>query len=218
MDSKLKVYYIIVFVILICFTSFIFFRLNKDTNENPINDVVYSSELKSGDLLFVSYQNLLGKFMKVWSNSKWTHVGIVYRDSEDRIFVMETSNYDSPYTGVILIPISEWYKYNRNQLIGVKQINKINSKTLMNSFRNLHSKKLDTFGISWMRLATKSPFENLKERENITCFELVVYLLQETDVIKKELSPSSYFPIDLIKENIPLNKEYSFEKFKRFKI
>lgn len=214
-----KTYYIIIFVIFTTFIIFIVFRLSKEDIEPiPKTIPVFTSELNSGDLVFVSYRNSLGKFMKVWSGSKWTHVGIAYRDSEGNLYMMETSNYDAPYRGVILIPFSEWYKYNRNQEISVKKVNGIDSTELLESFSRLHSKKLDTFGLSWFRLISKKPFENLQDKENITCFELAAYLLQECNVIKKDLSPSSYFPIDLIKENFTINKGYSFDSLKRFRI
>jgi hypothetical protein len=214
-----KTYYFIVFIIFTSFIIFIVFRLSKDDIEpNSKSNTVFTSELNSGDLVFVSYRNSLGKFMKVWSGSKWTHVGIAYRDSDNKLYIMETSNYDEPYRGVILMPISEWNQYNRNQEISVKKINEINSEDLLKNFTKIYDKNLDTFGLSWFRLISKRPFENLQDKENITCFELVAYLLQECNVIKKDLSPSSFFPIDMIKENFTINKEYNFDKLKRLKL
>ena len=203
---------IIVVVLLIVRVS----TASKETVEKSIS----SAELGTGDILFVSYKNTLGTFMKAWSASKWTHIAMVYKGDDNELYVMETANYPD-VKGVLFLPIAEWYRYNRNCEIAVKKLHRpayFDGNKVLTHFEKLVDKKLDTFGTSWLRLLTKKEYSSLSDKQNITCYELVIHLLQEINVVKKEYSPSSYFPVDIIRNKVPMYKHFNFSELYKFKI
>ncbi len=189
---------------------------SKETVEKSIS----SSVLGTGDLLFVNYKNTLGTFMKAWSLSKWTHVAIIYKAPDEELYVMETANYPD-IKGVLFLPIAEWYRYNKHCEIAVKKLHKpkhFDDTKILQAFEKLVDKKLDTFGTSWFRLLTSKNYASLDDRENITCYELVIHLLQEINVVKKEKSPSSYFPKNIVDNSLPLHKHFNFSELYNFKM
>lgn len=212
-------YYILLFI-LIVLVVLIIVRVSTASNEDEITKSMSSTELQTGDLLFVSYKNTLGTFMKAWSASKWTHIAMVYKGEDNELYVMETANYPD-VKGVLFLPIGEWYKYNRNCDIAVKKLYRptyFDGNKALTHFEKLVDKKLDTFGTSWFRLLTKKKYEGLSDKQNITCYELVIHLLQEMSIVKKEYSPSSYFPVDIIRNRVPLHKHFNFSELYNFKI
>lgn len=168
-------------------------------------------DLETGDLIMVKYDNALGYLMRAWSGSGWTHVGMIYKDKNDDIFVMETANYYNE-KGVLLIPLQKWKRYNRNCQIGVMKLNhpeNFESENLYKKFLELRHKKLDTFSTEWIRLLKRKPYTG-KLQNNITCYELIIHLLQECEVIDKIESPDSYFPVDFIEKSIPYREGFSY--------
>ncbi len=206
-------------ILLIIATVLVIVRVNVASNET-VEKSISSSNLSTGDLLFVNYKNTLGTFMKAWSLSKWTHVAIVYKGPDEELYVMETANYPD-IKGVLFLPIAEWYRYNKYCDIGVKKLHKPNhfdDTKVLHSFEKLVDKKLDTFGTSWLRLLKTKEYTSLDDKKNITCYELVIHLLQEINVVKKEKSPSSYFPKNIVDNSLPLHKHFSFSELYNFKM
>ena len=145
---------------------------------------------------------------------------MVYKSPDNELYVMETANYPD-IKGVLFLPIAEWYRYNKNCEIAVKKLHKpkhFDDTKVINSFEKLVDKKLDTFGTSWLRLLTKKKYATLEDKQNITCYELVIHILQEIDVVKKEQSPSSYFPKNIVDNSLPLHKHFSFSEMFKLKM
>lgn len=217
-DIEFKVW-IGMMILIVIFILLVLYRLNNSDGCEIINSIE-SSKLDTGDLLFVSYDNSLGSLMRVWGKSKWSHVAMVYKSTNSEIFVMETANYPDK-KGVLFLPIGEWYRYNRKCEISTMRLNKpdnFNSDDILKSFENICDKKLDTFGISWFRLLSKKEYKKNNLDQNITCYEMVIHLLQEANIVKKKYSPSSYFPIDIIEGRIEINNDFSYDKLSKFKI
>ena len=213
--------YIIYYLICFIFIIILILRIINTNDSKYETNSIEERELNTGDLIFVSYKNSLGYFMRLWSNSKWTHVGIVYKDSDSNCYIMETARYGDKYNGVLLLPLNEWKKYNKNCEICTMKLtsSKNNLKTLLlNEFIKIKNKNLDTFGLNWIRLLNKRKYNNLDNQSNITCYELVVHLLQETGVAKKDYSPSSYFPSDLLKHKLIFNNEFKYSNPQKFKL
>jgi hypothetical protein len=219
---------LIVLVILILF--FILYRITTASNELESKNSVNIYDLNTGDLIFVEYNNSLGNLMRVWSGSKWTHISMVYRDYKGDIYIMETANYPRPiykseyikHKGVLFMSINNWLKYNSKRNMAVLKLNtpdRFDRNILLNNFEKIHNKNLDTFSIKWLRLLFKNKYthEETILRENITCYELIVFLLQESGIAMKNYSPSSFFPNDIIKGNLLLNENFSFDKLKKLK-
>lgn len=206
---KWYVYYYIIVFILILFIVIRIFNFNETNNIKSLNSL---DSLNTGDLVFVKYDNSLGYLMRLWSGSKWTHMGMIYRNEIGDLFVMETANY-SKDKGVLLIPLYRWQRFNKNCEISIMKLNApedFDRNVLYENFQKLRGKKLDTFNTKWIRLITKHKYKNLSEQQNITCYELIVHILQESNIVKKIYSPSSYFPKDFIDKNIPYETGFSY--------
>ena len=206
---------------------FIIFRITFATNDIT-KGFVDVEDLKTGDILFVEYNNSLGNLMRVWSGSKWTHIAMIFKDKNGDKYVMETANYPRPlykdlyikHKGVLFLTLNNWIKYNQRRNIAVLKLNTpedFDRSVFLNEFEKVHDKKLDTFNIKWFRLLYKKSYTSKDAilKENITCYELIVYLLQESGVSKKNYTPDSYFPTDLIKNKLILNKGFFFDKLKK---
>lgn len=219
---------IIIVIILILILFFILYRISTASNELDSKNIINIKDLNTGDIIFVEYNNSLGNLMRVWSGSKWTHISMVYRDDKGDMYIMETANYPRPiykneyikHKGVLFMSINNWLKYNHKRNMAVLKLNTpdvFNRNVLLDNFEKIHDKKLDTFSIKWTRLLFKNTYmkNDITLQENITCYELIIFLLQESEIAVKNLTPSSYFPIDIIKGNLILNKNFSFDKLKK---
>lgn len=203
-------YYYLILALLIAFIVIWIVIINN--NNSSSTKVIKPEQFKTGDLLFVKYNNSLGTLMKIWSGSPWTHVAMIYVAPNSKIFVLETANY-AKSKGVLFLPYNEWLKLNRKCEVGIIQLkapDEFDRDILLSEFEKLTNKKLDTFNINWVRLLSKKPYKSISSRENITCYELIVHLLQETNIAKKIHSPSSYFPKNIIEGDLKLNSGFTF--------
>lgn len=211
--SLILIYYLIVFIILlVCFL-----RIYNSGNTQQIKSKSFVNEnsLNTGDLLFVRYNNPLGYFMRFWSGSPWTHMAMLYRKGLD-LYVMETANYRDKQ-GVLFLPFEKWKKLNHKCEISVMKLTspkEFNGDVVLKEFEKLTGRKLDTFGISWLRLLQSKKYQKLRDKENITCYEMIVHLLQESGIAKKNLTASSYFPSNIIDGNLNLEPGFKYSELK----
>jgi hypothetical protein len=218
---------LILIIILILIFTFIILRITFASNEIAKGNIDIE-DLKTGDILFVEYNNSLGNLMRVWSGSKWTHIAMIYEDRNGDKYVMETANYPRPlykdsyikHKGVLFLTLNNWLKYNHKRNIAVLKLNTpedFDTAIFLKRFEEVHNKQLDTFNIKWFRLLYKKSYVSKETtlNENITCYELIIYILQESGVAKKIYTPDSYFPNDLIENKIILNKGFYFDKLKK---
>lgn len=171
----------------------------KKLNEEK-NDEIQS--LKTGDLVFVSYPNLFGEIVRAWSGSKWTHVGMIYRDPETKkLSILEVAEYNNPNfeKGVIEVPIYPWLKMNEHCEIMYKKLDQeLDPEKVYSIFTQYKDKKLYKFGIAkskWDRFLFPKKREMLGE--TIACTELVSIILQEFDLLPYEYSPSEFSAADI---------------------
>ena len=172
---------------------------NIQNNDSNIQDI---SNLKSGDLVFVSYKNILGKAAKLWSGSKWTHLGMIYKEPiSEKLYVLEMAEYNNPNLekGALKIPHDAWLELNKGNEIMYKQIPKVvDSRKVFSSFLKFKEKKLHRFG--WNPSKYKHLlFPERELPEKITCVEFIALLLQELDVLSKDNHPSFYSVLDVLK-------------------
>jgi len=183
--------------------------------------------MQTGDLVFVSYQNLFGYFMRGITNSVWTHVGMIMRDG-DELYVLETADYSSvnlkpnkdfKSNGILVLPWEDWKSLNKHHSISLMKINTPkdwDNRKLVREFLQVQNKNLDTFStgpsVWWKALRKQRFYDTRNEKRNITCSELVVRIYQESDVSKKIYTPGSYNTGNLIERNLELNEGFKFEK------
>jgi hypothetical protein len=209
-------------------------RLFKPNDETKSAMYLSSEEIENldtGDLIFSSYPNLLGKFMNLWTGSRWSHVGIILRDKSkpskgmSSLYVMETANYShvsSKYKGLIVIPLEKWININKNCGLGYMRLNtpeNFNRQKIAVEFKKLQDLKLDTKSMSFykfIKLGFNQDYDSQEFKktglENPTCYEVVVYAYQNSKIAKKRNSPGSYTANDILNGKLPLNSDFSFEE------
>jgi hypothetical protein len=175
--------------------------------------------LKSGDLVFVSYKNLLGKSIRVLSASEYSHIGMIYRESLDSLYILEIADYrdpsdssskskDSPESkGLLKIPYTQWLSLNKHHDIYIRKLNNKDYETkeiqskILNEFIKLQKYKqqklTDILELKRMMFFESYDEKKIEKLEKITCIELVVMLLQNLELMEKDAMPSSYYPCDL---------------------
>jgi hypothetical protein len=220
-------------IILLLLTAVIVILLisyaHKGGNNVKISNPVSRDEFDSGDLLFVRYDNPLGYFMRLVSGSIWTHVAMVYRDPEHKLYILETANYPGPaykgsktkHKGVLFMPIEEWFQLNKKRDIAVMKFNTprdFDRDSILYEFSKVSDRKLDTISINWSRLLLSKKYEEYKNlQENITCYELIVHILQQINAVEKEYAPLSYFPKNIINGDLPFKKGFEYSKLRQIK-
>jgi hypothetical protein len=252
--STTILYYKIVSFVLFCILLIFVFRVVfakdeiKQGNAKSITFLELEPKLQTGDLVFVSYKNTLGYFMRGWADSVWTHVGMIMRDGNE-LYVMETADYSSlehvkdvvkpsrdiiesskdislkrfNKKGIFVIPFEIWKSFNKHHPIScipletTQELGFWDRRKLILEFWKIQQSKLDEFGVGvsvWSKVLWKKKFENqdTKEKQNITCFELIVKLLQNTNVAKKIYTPGSYYTGELAARKLELEDGFRFGK------
>ena len=185
----------------------------------------------TGDLIFSSYPNLLGKFMNLWTGSRWSHVGMILRDKSQKskgmssLYVIETANYthiSSKYKGIIVIPLEKWININKNCGLGYMRLNSpenFNRQILGAELKKIQDLKLDKKSMSlykFIKLGFNQDYDSREYKtsnsENPTCYELIVLLYQNSKIAKKRNSPGSYTSNNLLEGKLPLNSDFSFDE------
>lgn len=214
----------IIFLFIIVFIFRIVFAKDVVSFKKQISE----KDLQTGDLVFVSYSNLLGYLSRGWTNSVWTHVGMILKDGND-IYVMETANYDKVWkdpgkqktNGILTIPFKTWKKINSHHRVVTRRLetpSNFDRRKLILEFWKIKQKDLDRFGVGveiFGPLFGPKTFKEEPENRNVTCSELMVKILQNANVMKKVYTPNSYFTKDLL-EDLPLHPEFKFSKIITF--
>lgn len=204
-DTKLVL--IAFFITIFCVGIIIILRLTM--MKDPIYPIIKGWSLptfKTGDLLFVSYQSMRGKLVKVFTGSKWTHMGMVYIPSNsNKQYVIEAAYYDKKNHGILKTPLQEWLSWNSKRVLGWlsktgPEIPDHKIEKVLNSISNADS---DMFVVSWLKAVVTRKYQEDTNKKAFYCSELVAYLCQELGIIRKELMPSSYSPKVFIERNIP---------------
>jgi hypothetical protein len=168
------------------------------------------STIRTGDIIGAAYRKTHGYFVRFWSSSIWSHIGVAWRDPvTNELFILEGAFYKNPnYKGVVKVPIKEWVRFNRKEYMGITRINfegnkNVDPNRMIEFFKNLQTFKLDTFNWRWYRLLFKTPY-NEDIQQHYTCYEISILLLQEMGIVSKKYKCSSYFPCDIMSGNIDL--------------
>jgi hypothetical protein len=183
---------------------------------------------ETGDLVFVNYNNPFGYFMRGWTNSVWTHVGMIMK-SEEGIFVLETSDYSrdgiktklKKEKGILVVPFDEWMNLNKNHMkaySSLKVPKSYDRNNILLAFLKIQEKNLDGFSVGpdvWSKVLFKLPYEYSDNvNRNITCFELIIKVYQDSNVMKKVYTPGSYYTSDIIKRELDFCDGFSLVKAK----
>ena len=213
-----------IFLVFILFALLLLIAMinRYSSHDEPISVIhIDKEDLRTGDILGISYSNIAGCFVSSFSNSIWSHTGIIWVDESTKTpFVLEGAVYPlKQYRGFIKIPFEIWYSYNKCFILGIKkyQGKELDSDRMIEIFEKYEGKvKLEGLNPSWGRfLITRDYFEN-KNNKTYTCFEFTIRLLHELNVYKKEKLHCSYFPKHIMNDSIPYNDGHFYSKAKRF--
>jgi hypothetical protein len=165
-------------------------------------------DLENGDLVFVSYKNVFGKVVQVWSGSKWTHIGMIFKNPDNgTLSVLEAAEYNNPNfnKGIIEVPLKSWLQMNEDFEIGYKKINKkISSYELYDIFEKYQGKKLYKLSPNPTKLKTFIFSRKINEtEEEMTCVEFITCMLKDLNILPTSASDIttvsdilSYFTVD----------------------
>jgi len=200
---------IIVFLIIIIIITY---RL-VDPPDIPNNRLSYDNikpRLKTGDLLVVSYNSPHGYLIKMFTKSIWSHIGMIYIDTENNLNIIECSYYNKDVKNVLKVPLDFWLQYNCSCNIAWLQLNgpSIDKNILVNVFRSINDGYLDRIVINWIPSVMHTKYYPRKKK-SFFCSELIAYMYQEFNIIKKELLPCNYSPKSFISHQLPFTDDYS---------
>jgi hypothetical protein len=181
--------FLLLFCLFIVLSILLLFQWN--TSKEIVSDKIYNEdflELDTGDLVFVAYNNLLGKASKLWNGSKWTHVGIAYRNANDQLSILEVAEYNNPNfeKGVIQVPIKSWLEMNKHcEITYKKNFKDINPEDLYTLFLKYKDKKLHKFGVNPQKWK-KYLFPLHEDKTSLSCNEFVCKILEDLNFIPKD--------------------------------
>jgi hypothetical protein len=182
----------ICFILIIVILIFIRITLYNETkNINSFDSKIL--DLDNGDLIFASYNNVLGKIVKVWSGSKWTHIGMIFKNPDNgNLSVLEVAEYNNPNfeKGVIEVPLNAWLKMNKDFEIGYRKMNiKTTSCELYDLFEKYQGNKLYKLSVNPNRIKEfifpSHRTRDIKDLANLSCVDFTVLMLKDLKLIKR---------------------------------
>lgn len=162
--------------------------------------------LRTGDLFCISYNNIAGSIITSFTNSIWSHICVIWVDVETNIkYILEGAIYSNDaYKNFYKIPADTWLNINKNNLIGYRPYlgPDLDSKKMLETFENItDGVKLEGFNPYWLKFFVLRYYTKFTKVKKLTCFEAIVVLLQELDVVKKVYDYTSFFPNTIITSN-----------------
>lgn len=175
-------------------------------------------ELKTGDILCISYNNPAGVFVGSLTASAWVHTAMVWVDPETNIrYVLEGAICrQEAYKHFYKIPVLTWMNMNRESLIAYKAYNgpEIDAEKMMKTFEPfMKDVKLEGFKYTWFRFLFNDPYEETRSYDRkYTCFEVTIILGQECGIFKKNKKFSSYFPKHVVNDLVETEEGRFYSK------
>lgn len=157
----------------------------------------FQSECKTGDIVLCSGTRWLSYIIEWFFSSPISHVGIVYRDEQDKVFILE-SKLD---TGVVLTPIDEFFKrytlgdysaiYTRK--LNIKR-NQFFNDTFKYILKQVVNKKYDTNPNDWIKILVTNGIEEYQKTNEFFCSALVAYCFIKLGILESDLPWSIVSP------------------------
>jgi hypothetical protein len=215
-----------IIILVVAVITFIVIRIFS-ANDWPDNiEILDLKTLKNGDLITKSYNGYIiqNYFHVMFSGSVWHHTGmVVIKDNEPFILEFTTWAKKSPRLNfkryyekefkLKLVPYKEYLKKNLDIRICINRFNgkQISTETILNIYNNYKNYEYDAPNLNWIRLILDRPYTKTKARKFV-CYEIIVHLLQELNIVKKLKMPSSYMCKDLVNCNLDMETNYNYSK------
>lgn len=215
-DDQLQI--VLSMIVIIILIIYLIGHVFRSTAIDYPLDCVYikPNDLYNGDIVCVAYYNLSGAIVSSFSNSIWSHTGIIYVDPKTDIrYVLEGAVYrHEKYKHFFKIPLETWLHFNRKNLIGYKKYYgpEISSDFLWKKFEwMVKDCKLEPFNIFWSRFLCSRAYYEYSRRNKYTCLEATVILAQDIGIFEKDKIYSSYFPGNVVNNQINLCNGISYD-------
>lgn len=185
---------------------------------------LHYDNIQTGDIILLTYSDPITVFNQGIIGMKFIHAALCSREGSN-VYVYEFSNYFGEKMGFLKLPFSEWIKYNKNSLMLINKLSieddskekrdKLSLK--LNNFRNNNMTDndfsfFDYIGRYLMPTIEYKDFDNKKT--DYACYELVLNMLKEMDVIESLNATESYVTDDMIgMKNFNLNKGYNYDDY-----
>lgn len=205
---KLFVFYLSLILILVSTYMIHNYYKYKDFSGYSIKKL-HKENIRSGDIFLVAYhkpQNLIGDLlMKV----KFNHVSLAVWENGE-LYLIEYANYFDKYQGLLKIPYERWIRFNKNTTIlknsislsSSPSVNKEREEKILEYYYQNKDKMSEFKGgwnMSWYRfLYKKNKYQPLDLSYQTTCTEIMVSILMDSGIIKKEKALSDYHQSDFI--------------------
>lgn len=213
-----EVFFIIgFFVILLVIIYFIGFMNRHEANDYPTEAMyIRPWQCNNGDIVCASYYNMAGGFVTSISRSIWSHTGTIWVDPKTSIrYVLEGAIYlHESYKHFIKIPLVTWLHFNRKSLLGFKKYHGpiLDSDFIWSKFKWLYDDcKLEGFTVLWSRFLFDKAHYEYSRKNKYTCLEGTVILGQEIGIFKKDKIYSSYYPGNIVNNEICLCDGISYD-------
>lgn len=217
--------YLLVFLLVCILILYLISMMRRFTVDDIPDEVRYIdvSEMNTGDIVCVSYNNTAGHFVESFTGSCWIHTGIVWVDPRTNIrYIMEGAIYGkSNYKHFFIIPVPTWMNYNRNNLVGFKKYSgpKLDEMKMALEFSQFaKNSKLRGLDATWLAYLFTFPYKDENVKHYHTCFETTILMCQKMGIYKKDKHYSSHFPCDIVNDNVSYEKNISYSKVVQIKL
>lgn len=179
--------------------------------------------LKTGDLLLFSGKSVLSNLIKLFTRSRWSHIGMIFRSSEGSFFCFE-ADVDSMSSflkkrgiGVRMVPLKEKVSTYQGE-IAIRSLVELppedlqEIQTQITHFINeVKNRPYEKSMLEFIRAAYDGPFgDNIEEDlSSIFCSELVAAAYQRFGLLPQHppgLPSNEYTPVDFSRNTLTLLK------------
>ena len=207
-------------VLITFFLVYIVSMILRFTLSDFPSDVRYLEpyELKTGDILCISYNNPASFFVGSFTRSAWIHTAMVWVDPVTNIrYLLEGAICrQKTYKHFYKIPILTWMNLNRSNVMGYKAYNgpPIDPHKMMEKFEPfIKNVKLEGFRYTWFRFLFNDPYDRTVNYDRkYTCFEVTIILGQECGIFEKTKKYSSYFPSHVVNDLVEMPEGTFYSK------
>ena len=204
----LKKYYqpLLVFITIGIVCYFILFMKVIKNNSHFDKKTLNIDNIKTGDLFLLSYSRKIHLFFNALLGMNFVHPSIAVWEN-GKLFMLEYADYTDSYEGFVKIPFQEWIRFNRKSVILKNSLSIRNDSE--RERENLSSKLLDiyysykekfnnfegNFNPDMYRFfLRRNNYRSVEEYNNITCTEVLAFLICESGIAKKTKSLEYYQP------------------------
>lgn len=165
-------------------------------------------DLKTGDVVLFSGKGGISEWIKWFTGSKWSHVGMVFRlDQYDSVLLWESTTLSNltdvetgkAHRGVQLVGLRERLATYSGEKIAIRALNNpLKSSMLkkLGSFRSeMSGRPYEENKLELLKSASDIMFENKEDLSSLFCSELVAEAYQQIGLLsnKKKDKPSNEF-------------------------